>query len=79
MIDFTLDIRFTDRAGQLLPPGQTSLRLPGLAPDVRMSLQVGDRLRIDSIANCPWFAVTQRFWSIGEATTLTIWLDEAED
>ena len=74
-------VTLTDRAAQLLPPDQTSPpHLAPVAPGVRQSFLVGDKLRIDSIANCPWFVVSQRFWELGaRGTILTLWLDEPSE
>jgi hypothetical protein len=79
MIEVTLAIQFTPRAAKALPPGQTSFRLQGLDSNSQKSLAVGDKVRLRSIDNCPWFVVAARFWELGEASTLTIWLDEPED
>jgi hypothetical protein len=79
MIETTLTINFTERAARVLPPGQTSFRLQGLDGTSQKLLAVGDRVRIHSIRNCPWFVVSSRFWDLGETTTLTIWLDEPQD
>lgn len=74
-----INIAFTDRAARLLGGASSPLSFP--SPEIsQQPVARGDRIRIDGIANCPWLVVSERFWSLGEAsTTLTIWLDESED
>lgn len=78
-MSLAIDIKFTERAaGYLAHVNSGNLTFPSTT--VReQPLLPGDKLRIAGIPNCPWFVVSERYWTLGEASTLTIWLDEAED
>lgn len=79
MDNLHIAFKFTDRAALLLPDGETSLQLAGLAV-AQQPLLPGDKLRLADIPNCPWFIVSERYWDLGAGVaTLTIWLDEPLD
>lgn len=73
----SFNFKFTEAAKKYLQPGQVlPFRASSLA---QQSVLHGDKIRIDAIPNCPWFVVSERYWTLGETTTLTIWLDEQQD
>ena len=75
-MSFTIEIKFTERAlGYLAHAPAGSLSFPAMAAR-EQPLLPGDKLRIVGIPNCPWFVVSERYWTLGESSTLTIWLDE---
>lgn len=76
MSALSINIRFTQRAAPYV--GNQALTFSCQALAVQSPIP-GDKLRIDSIPNCPWFVVQERYWTLGAATTLTIWLDEPQD
>ena len=73
-----ISIKFTDAAARLLPKQETGHHFPSLAA-LPIHPHVGDKLRIPDWPNCPWLAVVERYWEIGEKTVLTVWLDAPED
>jgi hypothetical protein len=78
-MSFVIDIKFTDRAAAYLAHTTwEALRIPVLALKDQPVVS-GDKIRIAGIPNCPWFVVSERYWTLGETSTLTIWLDEVAD
>lgn len=79
MKPLNINIQFLASAVPALPPTREGLHFPSHAIQ-QQPLQVGDKLRIAGIPNCPWFVIEERYWDLGaDEATLTIWLGLPED